>query len=99
MFPETALVTVSAGGIGRAIVEQLEREEACRRVYAILDRLPEKQRRVLILFEIEGMSTAEMAELIPGAKLVIMKDASHFAMWQKPDEFNATVLEFLAGKP
>ena len=26
-----------------------------------------------------------------------MKDASHFAMWQKPDEFNATVLEFLAG--
>ena len=41
---------------------------------------------------------AEMAKLIPGAKLVIMKDASHFAMWQKPDEFNATVLEFLAGK-
>jgi pimeloyl-ACP methyl ester carboxylesterase len=42
--------------------------------------------------------TAKMAELIPGAKLVIMKDASHFAMWQHPDEFNATVLEFLAGK-
>jgi pimeloyl-ACP methyl ester carboxylesterase len=42
--------------------------------------------------------TAEMSELIPGAKLVIMKDASHFAMWQKPEEFNATVLEFLAGK-
>jgi pimeloyl-ACP methyl ester carboxylesterase len=34
----------------------------------------------------------------PGAKLVVMKDASHFALWQKPDEFNATVLEFLAGK-
>src|SRR5262245_24905876 len=33
--------------------------------------------------------SAEMAELIPGAKLVLMKDASHFAMWQKPDEFNA----------
>ena len=47
---------------------------------------------------IEPAHTAEMAELIPGAKLVIMKDASHFAMWQKPDEFNATVLEFLAGK-
>ena len=40
-----------------------------------------------------------MAELIPGAELVIMKDASHVAMWQRPDEFNATVLEFLAGKP
>ena len=47
---------------------------------------------------IKPAHTAEMAELIPGAKLVIMKDASHFAMWQKPDEFNATVLEFLAGK-
>jgi pimeloyl-ACP methyl ester carboxylesterase len=47
---------------------------------------------------IEPAHSAEMAELIPGAKLVIMKDASHFALWQKPDEFNATVLEFLAGK-
>jgi pimeloyl-ACP methyl ester carboxylesterase len=47
---------------------------------------------------IEPAHAAEMAKLIPGAKLVIMKDASHFAMWQKPDEFNATVLEFLAGK-
>jgi pimeloyl-ACP methyl ester carboxylesterase len=47
---------------------------------------------------IEPAHTAEMAELIPGAELVIMKDASHFAMWQHPDEFNATVLEFLEGK-
>ncbi len=42
--------------------------------------------------------TREIAELIPGARLVIMKDASHFAMWQKPTEFNATVRKFLAGK-
>jgi pimeloyl-ACP methyl ester carboxylesterase len=47
---------------------------------------------------IEPAHTAEMAELIPDAKLVIMKDASHFAMWQQPDAFNATVLDFLAGK-
>ncbi len=47
---------------------------------------------------VEPAQRAEMAELIPGAKLVIMKDTSHFAMWQKPDEFNATVLEFVAGK-
>lgn len=46
---------------------------------------------------IEPAHTEEMAKLIPGAKLVIMKDASHFAAWQNPDEFNATVLEFLAG--
>jgi pimeloyl-ACP methyl ester carboxylesterase len=47
---------------------------------------------------IEPAHTAEMAELIPGAELLIMKDASHFARWQKPGEFNAIVLEFLAGK-
>jgi pimeloyl-ACP methyl ester carboxylesterase len=47
---------------------------------------------------IKPAHTEEMADLIPGAKLVIMKDASHFALWQKPDEFNATVLEFLAAK-
>jgi pimeloyl-ACP methyl ester carboxylesterase len=47
---------------------------------------------------IEPAHTAEMAELIPGAELIIMKDASHFAMWQQPDAFNKTVLEFLAGK-
>jgi pimeloyl-ACP methyl ester carboxylesterase len=37
----------------------------------------------------------EMAELIPGAKLDILPGVSHFAMLQKPDEFNAAVLEFL----
>jgi pimeloyl-ACP methyl ester carboxylesterase len=42
--------------------------------------------------------TRELAELIPGARLVIMKDASHFAMWQKPAEFNATVRKFLSDK-
>jgi pimeloyl-ACP methyl ester carboxylesterase len=47
---------------------------------------------------IEPSHTAEMAELIPGAELVIMNDASHFAMWQQPDAFNATVLDFLEGK-
>ncbi len=47
---------------------------------------------------VQPAHSAEMAQLIPGAKLVVMPDASHFAMWQKPEEFNATVLEFLAGK-
>jgi pimeloyl-ACP methyl ester carboxylesterase len=37
----------------------------------------------------------EMADAIPGAKLVILPDVSHFAAWQNPDEFNAAVLQFL----
>jgi pimeloyl-ACP methyl ester carboxylesterase len=37
----------------------------------------------------------EMADQIPGAKLNILPGVSHFAFLQKPDEFNAAVLEFL----
>ncbi len=47
---------------------------------------------------IEAAHAAEIAELVPDAKLVIMKDASHFAMWQQPEAFNQAVLDFLAGK-
>jgi len=39
--------------------------------------------------------TKLMALLIPGAKLVIMPDTGHFAMMEKPDEFNRIVLDFL----
>jgi pimeloyl-ACP methyl ester carboxylesterase len=40
----------------------------------------------------------EMAKAIPGAELIILPGASHFAFWQKPDEFNAAVVEYLAKK-
>ena len=42
--------------------------------------------------------TKEMARLIPGAKLLILPDVSHFAMWQNPAEFNQAVLDFLMAK-
>ena len=41
--------------------DELERRQAIARVYRVLDRLPERQRRVLILFELEGLSTQEIA--------------------------------------
>jgi pimeloyl-ACP methyl ester carboxylesterase len=41
--------------------------------------------------------TEMMAKEIPGAKLVILPSVSHFAMWQNPEEFNAALIEFLAG--
>ena len=37
-----------------------------------------------------------MAELIPGAELVLMPGTGHFAPSEQPDEFNRIVLEFLA---
>ncbi len=39
-------------------------DDTCRRVYAILDQLPERYRCVLILFELEGQSTEQIAKLV-----------------------------------
>jgi len=39
-----------------------------------------------------------MAELIPGAELVIMPGTGHFAPTARPAEFNRIVLAFLAGE-
>jgi pimeloyl-ACP methyl ester carboxylesterase len=36
-----------------------------------------------------------LAELIPGATLVLMPGVGHFAMFDQPEEFNRIVLEFL----
>src|SRR5439155_7521897 len=40
--------------------------------------------------------TEHLARTIPGAKLVILPQASHFAMLQDPAGVNAAVLRFLA---
>ncbi len=37
----------------------------------------------------------EMAELIPGADLVLMGGVGHFAMWEKTEEFNHIILDYL----
>jgi RNA polymerase sigma-70 factor (ECF subfamily) len=49
-------------------VEDLERRQAQAIVYRALDRMSEKYRTVFILFELEGMSGQEIAELL-GIKL------------------------------
>jgi pimeloyl-ACP methyl ester carboxylesterase len=41
--------------------------------------------------------TEYMASAIPGSKLVILKDASHFAMLQDPAGYSQAVRDFLAG--
>jgi RNA polymerase sigma-70 factor (ECF subfamily) len=48
-------------------VEEFERHQATRAVYRILDGLSDRYRRVMILFELEGLSTEEIAQLL-GAK-------------------------------
>ena len=49
-------------------VEDLERKEAARTVYAALDGLERKMRAAVVLFEIEGLSGEEIAALT-GTKL------------------------------
>lgn len=44
-------------------LDLLEREETSRTVYAMLEKLPEKYRTVLILFELEGLSGEDIASI------------------------------------
>lgn len=53
---------IERGGLTPA--ELLERREESLALYRTLDRLSAKHRRVLILFELEGRSTDEIAELL-----------------------------------
>jgi pimeloyl-ACP methyl ester carboxylesterase len=46
---------------------------------------------------IKPAHTRYLASAIPGARLVILPNVSHFAMLQNPGEFNAAVLAFLQG--
>ena len=38
----------------------------------------------------------EMAELVPGADLFLMGGVGHFAMWEKTDQFNRVILDYLS---
>jgi RNA polymerase sigma-70 factor (ECF subfamily) len=46
-----------------SVLEEMERREAAAEVYSALDKLAEKYRSVLILFEMEGLSGEEIASL------------------------------------
>ena len=48
---------------GPSALEVMERREAAAEVYSALDRLAEKYRSIVILFEIEGLSGEEIASL------------------------------------
>lgn len=48
---------------GPSAIDEMERREAALEIYAALDRLDERYRSVVILFEIEGFSGDEIAAL------------------------------------
>jgi len=45
-------------------LEEMERRQQCALLYAALDRLPEKYRIPIIMFDIDGRSAAEVATLL-----------------------------------
>ena len=47
---------------------------------------------------IKRQHTEYMASVIPGAKLILLPNASHFAMLQAPDEYSQAVLDFIDAK-
>ena len=47
---------------------------------------------------IDENHTRRMAELIPGAELLLIDNASHFAQWQRPEAVNEAILAFLAAE-
>ena len=47
---------------------------------------------------IKRQHTEYMASVIPGAKLIILPNASHFAMLQAPDEYSQAALDFIDAK-
>jgi RNA polymerase sigma-70 factor (ECF subfamily) len=59
-------------------VDDLERAEVARTVYRVLDQLAERERQVLVLFEMEGMSTEQMADMM-GAKVATVRVWLHRA--------------------
>jgi RNA polymerase sigma-70 factor (ECF subfamily) len=68
--PEAATTSMSARQLTPS--EAFERGREVDDVYRILNRLPERQRHILILFELEGLSTQEIAELV-GAKVATVR--------------------------
>ncbi len=47
---------------------------------------------------ITRVHTDKMVAMIPGSRLIILKDTSHFAMLQDPAGYTKSALDFFAGK-
>jgi RNA polymerase sigma-70 factor, ECF subfamily len=76
-------------------LEAVERDELAGIIYRLLDRLPERQRQVLILFEMEGLSTAEIAALT-GSLVPTVRVQLHRARARMAELYATTEAEQLA---
>jgi RNA polymerase sigma-70 factor, ECF subfamily len=70
-------------------LQEMERQEAHERLYRALDRLPDNYRTAIILYDIDGRSTEEIAELT---------GASIGAVWVRLHRGRARLSEYLLGE-
>jgi pimeloyl-ACP methyl ester carboxylesterase len=80
--------------------EGFARQVAAGGRHEVRDRLGELSMPVHVIgarrdILIPVWKSEELARLIPGAKLTVMEDVGHGAMWERADEFNRIVLTFL----
>jgi RNA polymerase sigma-70 factor (ECF subfamily) len=75
---ETSLTVAQLPSGARGALELLEQERLKVDVYAILDKLSERQRRMLTLFELEGL-TGEQIAALTGTKLATVWVTLHRA--------------------
>jgi RNA polymerase sigma-70 factor (ECF subfamily) len=69
-------------------LEELERRQQCALLYQALDRLPEKYRTPIIMFDIDGRSAAEVASLL-GIKVNAVWVRIHRARAKLLDDLSA----------
>jgi RNA polymerase sigma-70 factor (ECF subfamily) len=69
-------------------LEELERRQQCALLYQALDRLPEKYRTPVIMFDIDGRSAAEVATLL-GIKVNAVWVRIHRARARLQDDLSA----------
>lgn len=83
-----------------AFVEQISQMWATQPAYSDADLAKISVPTAIVLGDhdeaITRAHTEHMAEVIPGAKLVILNDTSHFAMLQDPAGYTQAVRDFLA---
>jgi pimeloyl-ACP methyl ester carboxylesterase len=70
--------------------------------YAVREELPKISCRTLLVWGdrdrlVTVKHAQQLAELIPGSQVEIFERTGHVAMLERPDRFNRTVAEFMAG--
>jgi 3-oxoadipate enol-lactonase len=84
--------------------EAFARQAAAGGRHDLRDRLGELSMPVHVIGAERDMmvpvwKSQELARLIPGAELTIIEGAGHGVSWERAEDFNRTVLEFLASAP